>query len=116
MEPIQVELSAPIYNCLFWAHLKDAHIFHTHTHKPHRVATPLDRSLTPSANIAIPAKVPYQPEQWPVGGPFSGEVCGAVFWGGFLLPSYMGIIITHTIHVWYIYLHLRYFAIKNNQM
>ena len=26
------------------------------------------------------------------------------------------IMVTHTIHVWYIYLHLPYFAIKNNQM
>ena len=28
-----------------------------------RVAIPLDRSLTPSANIAIPAKGPYPPER-----------------------------------------------------
>ena len=35
-------------------------------------------------------------------------------WGDDLNPALPSI--AHTIHVWYIYLHLPYFTIKNNQM
>ena len=75
----QWSYGAPIFVKLWGPYLDNYRFLSppTFVHKPHdhhhrnrgrkvgrsRVAIPLDRSLTPSANIAIPAKVPYPPGQ-----------------------------------------------------